>query len=90
MQVDAAVQLPPVPLKPTCVLLFKTGPCADSWRNCRAHARDAARRWHRRGCFSHPVRADLRYQETGEWFHRDQEATDAGRIGVGRDPFVIR
>jgi hypothetical protein len=35
MQVDAAVQLPPVPLKPTCVLLFKTGPCADSWRNYR-------------------------------------------------------
>jgi hypothetical protein len=33
MQVDAAVQLPPAPLKPTCVLLFKTGPCADSWRN---------------------------------------------------------
>ena len=33
MQVDAAVQLPPVPLKPTCVQILKTGPCADSWRN---------------------------------------------------------
>ena len=35
MQSDAAaaVQLPPVPLKPTCHLIFKTGPCADSWRN---------------------------------------------------------
>jgi hypothetical protein len=32
MQVDA-VQLPPAPLKPTCHLIFKTGPCADSWRN---------------------------------------------------------
>jgi hypothetical protein len=31
MQVD--VQLPPEPLKPTCHLLFRTGPCADSWRN---------------------------------------------------------
>ncbi|HKN73270.1 MAG TPA: hypothetical protein VJX30_19715 [Terriglobales bacterium] len=32
MQADA-VQLPAAPLKPTCHLLFKTGPCADSWRN---------------------------------------------------------
>jgi hypothetical protein len=35
MQLDAnaTTQLPPAPLKPTCTLLFKTGPCADSWRN---------------------------------------------------------
>ena len=35
MQLDAnaTAQLPPAPLKPTCTLLFKTGPCADSWRN---------------------------------------------------------
>lgn len=32
MQLEAQVQLTPVPLKPTCVLLFKTGTCADSWR----------------------------------------------------------
>lgn len=27
------VQLTPVPPKPTCTLIFKTGPCADMWRN---------------------------------------------------------
>src|ERR1700678_2799191 len=31
MQADA--QLPSAPLKPTCVHLFKAGPCADSRRN---------------------------------------------------------
>jgi hypothetical protein len=33
MQVDPAVPLPPAPLEPTCHQIFKTGPCADSWRN---------------------------------------------------------
>jgi len=33
MQIDAAAQLPPAPLKPTCRQIFNTGPCADSWRN---------------------------------------------------------
>jgi hypothetical protein len=27
------VQLPPVPTRPPCTQLFKTGPCADSWRD---------------------------------------------------------
>lgn len=27
------VQLTPVPPKPTCTLIFKTGSCADLWRN---------------------------------------------------------
>jgi hypothetical protein len=33
MQSDEQIQLPPVPTRPPCKLLFKTGPCADSWRD---------------------------------------------------------
>jgi hypothetical protein len=33
MQADATASISPAPLKPTCHLIFKTGPCADSWRN---------------------------------------------------------
>jgi hypothetical protein len=33
MQSDGQIQLPPVPTRPSCTQLFKTGPCADSWRN---------------------------------------------------------
>lgn len=32
MQVDTPVQLTPVPPKPTCTWIFKTGPCADLHR----------------------------------------------------------
>jgi len=35
MQSDGLTQLPPVPTRPPCTLLFKTGPCADSWRDYR-------------------------------------------------------
>ncbi|MFZ0732062.1 MAG: hypothetical protein WAM79_07035 [Candidatus Sulfotelmatobacter sp.] len=31
-QSEAPVQLTPVPPKPTCHLIFSTGPCADVWR----------------------------------------------------------
>jgi hypothetical protein len=33
MQLQAPVQLTQVPPKPTCVLIFNTGSCADLWRN---------------------------------------------------------
>ena len=32
-QSETPVQLTPVPPKPTCHLLFSTGPCSDMWRN---------------------------------------------------------
>jgi len=32
MQVNAPVQLTPVPPNPTCVQIFNTGSCADLWR----------------------------------------------------------
>jgi len=32
MQVEAPVQLTPVPPKPTCVQIFNSGSCADLWR----------------------------------------------------------
>jgi len=33
MQADTSIQLPPVPTRPSCTQLFKTGPCANSWND---------------------------------------------------------
>jgi hypothetical protein len=33
MQDAAAIQIPPVPTRPSCTQMFKTGPCANSWND---------------------------------------------------------
>jgi hypothetical protein len=39
----APVQLTPVPPKPTCTQILKTGPCADVWRNYNQAVQKRAR-----------------------------------------------